>query len=531
MIQPVKNSMYMIDKSRFEYTGQPIQMNVSVKVNSVELTEGTDYKVYYCKNVDYYRSDRHESEDIPSEPGEYCVYAKGLTPYYGETEYNSIVIYDPYDIGSMYTYYSGQYEFNIPEDTVEISGVQIYYTDEDYATQYLKEGTDFAFDHYEDKNEKVLSGTPADPGNYYAVFKGITPYKGEQKVFFRLVGDYTDLTKATITMNPSIYYYTGEEVYLSFNVKDVNGDYVYNSYYETVYYSEKGDVLPGAPSEVGIYKLAVKAKADTEYKGESDPVIFYIVGENDLRNSNVWSCYALDYSVPKTGSPVAPPSVSIYRYVSGEGYLYLEEGTDYKFSHFENDKGEDIGSNAVELGKYTAYYEGSGDYSGEIGAEFEIVSPLNLEYATFTIDEYVPLIDGVVSPKTTVVDLAGTTLKEGQDYELVYKKDGTVISGITSTGGYYAYAKAVDGSDYTGTTSDKWFVVYDPYNFLDENVVWYAYFTADDWIPLTAGKLPKPEIFREDNNEKTSDCSSAGSAAARTDDFPEYGAPFRRGTP
>lgn len=492
-----------IDKSRFEYTGQPIQMNVSVKVNSVELTEGTDYKLYYCKNVDYYRSDRHESENIPSEPGEYNVYAKGLTPYYGETDFNSFVIYDPYDIGSMYTYYSGPYEFNIPEDTVEISGVQIYYSNESYATQYLEEETDFAFDHYEDENEKVLSGTPTDPGAYYAVFKGITPYKGEQKFFFRLVGDYTDLTKATITMNPSIYNYTGEEVYLSFNVKDVNGSYVYNSYYETVYYSEKGEVLPGAPSEVGTYKLAVKAKADTEYKGESDPVVFYIVGENDLRNSNVWSISAKTYYIPKNGSPVTPPSVRIYRYVSGEGYLYLEEGTDYKFSHFENDKGEDIGSNAVELGKYTAYYEGSGDYSGEIGAEFEIVSPLNLEYATFTIDEYVPMIDGVVSPKTTVVDLAGTTLKEGQDYELVYEKNGTVISSITSTGGYYAYAKAIDGSDYTGTTSDKWFVVYDPYNFLDENVVWYAYFTADDWIPLTAGKLPKPEIFRDDNNEKT----------------------------
>lgn len=483
---------FTLEQRWYDITSGPVEVKGVVHDSQGNvLTQGVDYVILFNENDD-------EDAPPPTEPGEYCIYAKGIGETYFGTIYanDNIYICDPYDIGdgNWFRYdWEGSYGFPYQEEAVTLPELSIYHWDETTEQNvYLEADTDFKFSHYEDKNKNVLSGVPTDVGLYYAVYEGCGEYTGEYRWQFRITGDEFDLSYATVELGETYYDYNGEPIDLSVSsVEHVNGFWLWEDHYELVCYDEDGNELSEPPSEPGTYQVAARAAEGSDYKGETPKVTFYIRGENDLGYCD-FDCY-WDSTYNYTGEPIH--SIDI-RYVYNPNGDDLTEGVDYVFDHFEDNQGNDLGDSVTEVGSYNAVIRGEGSYTGTKKLRFSIVDPYDLSRAWLNIYN-AALIDGTATPEYKVYDSTDTELEPGTDYVLVYVDEyDRKVTSLTEPGTYYAYAKPGSNGKYNGKTGKQGFTVY-ALNDISAGD-WYGYFTPNslELSDIKAGKYPVPTICR-----------------------------------
>ena len=426
---------FIFKSGDYSVTEPPIQVQASVYDHDHhKLTEGTDYQLYYFKSEDHDKMDRQEFTTAPSEIGDYYMYAEGIAPYHGKTEPILFSIYDPYDIGNsvLKRDYSWRTIFNIPEDTVEIKDFYLYYYDVfTEHRDYLYEGTEFEFDHYVNVNtHEVLTELPNQKGTYYAVYKGISPYKGEYNFKFEIRGSRYDFTEASISINVTDYDYTGETIEPRISVLDVNGEDVDSRFYQRVYYSENGDLMEGPPKEVGIYKLAVRPNGD-DYTGETPTVTFRII---DYIDKAIVTLGSNSFTYDKTEKNPGVKSVVL------DGKT-LVEGSDYTVK-------KPVGRKNAGIYIYTI--TGKGAYKGTVMASFTI----NPAASSITIKPQAKNFTGKALAYSGTVTKSGSSGKVTYTYYSDAKGTKTVKpANVKKAGIYYVKANVAADGNYKAASS------------------------------------------------------------------------------
>jgi|GEM_PF-2355049 len=160
------------------------------------------------------------------------------------------------------------------------------------------------------------------------------------------------------------------------------------------------------------------------------------------------------------GNSKSPILDRVYRYADDGSEITLAEGKDYQFKEYR--QGNDTLDFApTDVGSYIAVYEGIGKYAGEYEVWFEIVEGNDLDYGKLSISQ--PHFANTGNPiqlEATVTDAGGNVLKEGVDYELVFRdQDWNEIDCPSTAGSYHVSARALENSKYYGETGAQSFNV------------------------------------------------------------------------
>ena len=164
------------------YTGDPVNVAVSVKYNGQSLSENTDYELVYENN---------------EEVGEATVRIQGIGLYMGEIT-RTFTIKEENDLAKIadIRLEKTKYEYTGSEIKPEVT-VTVDDEDED-----LVEGQDYEL-VYEDNIEA---------GEATVTIKGIGKYEGEVVRTFMIEQSYIDLSEALVTLGQTSYEYTGSEI-------------------------------------------------------------------------------------------------------------------------------------------------------------------------------------------------------------------------------------------------------------------------------------------------------------------------------
>ena len=494
-----------VDEPEFLQTGSPIEVKTEVKdYQGTKLTEGTDYEIVYV-------SGDEESLTPPTEVGVYYVYARAISDQYtGATAMKMVRVHDEMDINSEGWY---DYDWEMESNTVDYTGEPVvlpelmirHYDDETATATYLKENEAFKLDHFEDYSGKVLKSAPSKIAGYFAVYVGISPYKGEYRKHFLIWGDGYDLEQATVYIgnngDENRMDHTGKTAVeaLDIDVASINGGTLdADESYDLIFYDSTGKELSAAPSERGTYYVSARAKADTDYRGETPKKKFYICDENDLGNSRFYragSNSQREYYA-YTGEAVEYVPDREFCYEGESDYVHLVSGTDFAFDHIEDDKGNVIDA-PKEIGDYYAVYRGCGAYSGYRDCIFKVVDQYDMTYVDIGFgDEFTGwLIDGKVDLPVIVTDVCGNVLTPETDYKLEIVKetdsDYTVVDEITEAGNYYVCTSTGSNEKYQGESrTHLWFDVTDRIDITN----WDGSFTPSAEVLAGSDTLPQPEI-------------------------------------
>ncbi len=470
------NYWYFSSDTFYTYTGEPIELDtIRFYRDSTDLVLNQDYRF-----VRYEDTNGKALDSAPVGPGWFAAVYEGIDPYYG-TRKVSFSICDPYDIGSDFWYSYTDSDDNQIEYTgnpVVLSGIHIYRTDSESGQDInLEEDVDYKLSYYLDRRSNRLDEAPANPGWYRAVYTGISPYKGEFKRSFRIVGDDTDLTFAHFDLIKDTFSYTGEPVTIrGYSAYTSNENYIDRGAYEFVFFNSQGAEI-SAPTEPGDYKVAIRAIDGSGYKGTSSSVNFSILDQYDIRGyegsyPNRTSNFA------ETGSPIVLPILYLNGAIDGV-WTGLVQDKDFKLDHFETLDGETLSQAPSAKGEYFAVYKGLEPFFGYNRQYFKICDRYDFTSVSVDIEStYIPLVDGVAKAKFAVIDGLGTVLKEDEDYVLKYSRfvDGqgqVELDGPPTEPGSYdvQVCPVPDGPYYNEQQIYYGIEVYDKYGIDSE--VWY----------------------------------------------------------
>ena len=306
-----------------------------------------------------------------------------------------------------------------------------------------------------------------------------------------------DLTSGHVYLWETSYRCTGEPVSLSIDsVYDSDGNWLDSSYYDLVYYDAEYVELESAPSDAGDYYVAARGAGGTDNSNETEKTRFSILNDHDLG----WCSWGFNgpskYAPNESG--IQPPSIYVELW-DGYDWTHLTEGVDFEFGWFDDRDGNRLEQAPTDIGYYFAEFRGIGSYTGSIRAGIEICDPYDLSDALFYLEtDEILLVDDSAILSATVVDVAGTTLEKGADYELQYYQltyvdDGEsggyeeyvpLNSAPNTTGEYYASAVPAEDSAYYGETEKHWFNIYDIYDLSHARL---ELETSD--IPLSGGSI------------------------------------------
>ncbi|MBR3315173.1 MAG: hypothetical protein IKG18_13685, partial [Atopobiaceae bacterium] len=393
-----------------------------------------------------------------------------------------------------------------------VLGARVY----DRVGAELEEGTDYELAYYteewdEEAEEYVYTevDAPSGPGFYYVAARGTGSYSGEtDKCWFRiddranLGGGYWELRADATGIA-----YTGEPVVLK-------GIGVYHGYenwddyamleegtdYELVYFDNDGNELLGAPTECGSYY--VKACGKGSCSGETGPLWFDIAEANDLggeywRKDFVNGVSQFEY----TGQAVGL-AAHVWRDDDGSE-VTLREGEDYQLKKIVCQKtGKEV-DGAIDVGIYTATYEGIGSYHGSFKLGFLIYDDDCDDYDLS--QGYVRLWqmgysagDMWILPEDLDVYNWRNNWVDRDYYDVVYyDEDGVELPETPSVPGTYQVAARANGEgDYKGESPKAQFEVYGENNI----AVWNGRFRDGNQIAFTSDAvvLSEPLIYRWD---------------------------------
>ena len=278
---------------------------------------------------------------------------------------------------------------------------------------------------YKTASGTALSGAPADVGEYYVVLTGINTYAGKTKELRFFIFDWQDLSNAHETLLvPNSFSYTGQPVQFeqcSVRVDSPTGPIWLekDKDFTLSFTTTDGAPLQAAPTDVGVYYAVFTGEG--EYTGTTS-TSFSIRASNDLSAAEVTCKKYYVY----TGQPVQLEDLQ----VTLNGFV-LTEGKDYTVWYNTNGyvsqdppTGKEGESVSVSL-----IIRGTGAYTGEATASFEIVPPEDiLNGATITGPAVYQQGTPVKSTDFTVTSAGGTVLHEGTDYNITFWK-------ITYSGG------------------------------------------------------------------------------------------------
>ena len=322
---------------------------------------------------------------------------------------------------------------------------------------------------YEDADEQALLGAPADVGEYYVVLTGINTYAGKTKELRFFIYDWQDLSNAHETLLvPNSFSYTGQPVQFeqcSVRVDSPTGPIWLekDKDFTLSFTTSEGAPLQAAPTDVGVYYAVFTGEG--EYTGTTS-TSFSIRASNDLSAAEVTCKKYYVY----TGQPVQLEDLQ----VTLNGFV-LTEGKDYTVWYNTNGyvsqdppTGKEGESVSVSL-----IIRGTGAYTGEATASFEIVPPEDiLNGATITGPAVYQQGTQVNTADFTVTSAEGTVLREGTDYNITFWKiiySGGAVAGTiedfekmpsapTEVGTYGVVAVRTDIDPSGGQQGDKEYV-------------------------------------------------------------------------
>ena len=322
---------------------------------------------------------------------------------------------------------------------------------------------------YKTASGTALSGAPADVGEYYVVLTGINTYAGKTKELRFFIFDWQDLSNAHETLLvPNSFSYTGQPVQFeqcSVRVDSPTGPIWLekDKDFTLSFTTSEGAPLQAAPTDVGVYYAVFTGEG--EYTGTTS-TSFSIRASNDLSAAEVTCKKYYVY----TGQPVQLEDLQ----VTLNGFV-LTEGKDYTVWYNTNGyvsqdppTGKEGESVSVSL-----IIRGTGAYTGEATASFEIVPPEDiLNGATITGPAVYQQGTPVKSTDFTVTSAGGTVLHEGTDYNITFWKitySGGAVAGTiedfekitgapTEVGTYGVVAVRTDIDPSGGQQGDKEYV-------------------------------------------------------------------------
>lgn len=477
------------------YTGEPVSAppariyRWSDTEGSVFLTQDMDFEV-----AAYYDADHQELDGSPVQIGTYYVQYRGIYPKFNGLREAEFLVCDPNDLSSQYWnfYFDGDPTIISTGTPVQLSGL-IVYNGIDEVT--LREGTDFAIDHYETEDgTDIGTVAPSQSGVYYAVYKGIRPYRNTIKVWFQ-VRATNDLAYAKIRLQNSALPQTGNFVQLEPKVRDAFGlPLTKGTDYVLEYYDSNKEPCQ-VPTLDGTYYVAARAMQQSAYVGVTKLVQFTIgdqqsqdpdpgtnpdpgqqqeVSVDQVMSLNKQYNAQTQFGTFWVGQFTAPKS-GIYTFAStGEsdtvGYLFADKYCNQMIAD-DDDSGEDTNFRIdQELAAGQTVYLKIGECEGGISNSMVSVTAVNeYDLSLARLELYSDSLDTtshLLYPTASVYSVAGTFLVEGTDYELVYYREdnGTyqVLSGTpTVAGRYQIMARAKAGSPFQGQTARHDFVAKD----------------------------------------------------------------------
>ena len=322
---------------------------------------------------------------------------------------------------------------------------------------------------YKTASGTALPGAPADVGEYYVVLTGINTYAGKTKELRFFIYDWQDLSNAHETLLvPNSFSYTGQPVQFeqcSVRVDSPTGPIWLekDKDFTLSFTTSEGAPLQAAPTDVGVYYAVFTGEG--EYTGTAS-TSFSIRASNDLSAAEVTCKKYYVY----TGQPVQLEDLQ----VTLNGFV-LTEGKDYTVWYNTNGyvsqdppTGKEGESVSVSL-----IIRGTGAYTGEATASFEIVPPEDiLNGATITGPAVYQQGTQVNTADFTVTSAEGTVLREGTDYNITFWKitySGGAVAGTiedfekitgapTEVGTYGVVAVRTDIDPSGGQQGDKEYV-------------------------------------------------------------------------
>ena len=322
---------------------------------------------------------------------------------------------------------------------------------------------------YKTASGTALPGAPADVGEYYVVLTGINTYAGKTKELRFFIYDWQDLSNAHETLLvPNSFSYTGQPVQFeqcSVRVDSPTGPIWLekDKDFTLSFTTSEGAPLQAAPTDVGVYYAVFTGEG--EYTGTAS-TSFSIRASNDLSAAEVTCKKYYVY----TGQPVQLEDLQ----VTLNGFV-LTEGKDYTVWYNTNgyvSQDPPTGKEG-ECVSVSLIIRGTGAYTGEATASFEIVPPEDiLNGATITGPAVYQQGTQVNTADFTVTSAEGTVLREGTDYNITFWKitySGGAVAGTiedfekmpsapTEVGTYGVVAVRTDIDPSGGRQGDKEYV-------------------------------------------------------------------------
>ena len=428
--------LWIVDIPAQNYTGKAVKPEVTVYHDNVKLVKGKDYTIKYKNN-------KNANEDLNSEKAP-TVIVTGKGNYRGKETATFVILKKDLSDASIsaddiFTSFNGR----VQKPKINVKDNK----------KTLKAGKDYVI-----KNESQYMQT----GSYLLTLEGKGNYTGTRQVYFTISSNML-ISKASVSKieNQS---YTGEEVKPLLVVKH-NGRFLTENSDYTVRYENNIEVGTATAIINGI----------NNYSGQKK-ISFKITGIS-MKQVSVLGITDQQYN----GELKIQDNVKLYS-PSGKR---LEEGVDYSIDYKNN----------VKAGTATMIISGLREYSGTLKKTFKIV-----KYDMGTNSEGILQIDtddlkvayekGGSKPDIKI-RFKGKLLKNGQDYNLSYKNNQSVMNG-------YASAEVIISGkgNFSGTVT-KYFEI--TTSNLEENVTMTV---ADKAYSPKKGSYKVQPVLIDSNNKK-----------------------------
>ena len=432
-LMELKGTDVVLDETVFEYTGEEIKPNVTVRVEDRLLTLGKDYTLEYANNI---------------EIGTGKVIVKGIAtaaPTYGYTGTVEI----PFEIKAKADAPQAP-EFTLVElkgTDVTIEGTEFTYTGSPITPKItvtvdgkvLTAGRDYALVY--ENNTEVGTATAIVTG--IATASETVGYTGTVEIDFTFKAaepEYilVEIKGTDVTIEGTEFTYTGNPIEPKVTVT-VDGKVLTQDTDYSVAYSNNVNVGTGKVTVSGIATasetLGYTGTVEIDFTIKAaEPVLTEIKG-TDVTIEGTQFVYTGSYIEPKVTVTV--------------GGKVLSAGKDYTLRYHNN----------VGAGTATAVVTGieTAGYTGTVNVNFTIVQDSQTpEYEMITLTKENVTIGGTrffytgkaIEPKITVT-VDGKTLTLGKDYSLVYENNieiGTasaIVKGIATASETLGYTGEV----------------------------------------------------------------------------------------
>lgn len=470
------------------YTGKAIEPYVTVKAKTGYgvLTQGIDYEVTYANNTNAGSTASVIVTGIGKYTGtisgQFVIAQKSINDYdvnvkVADAAYNNgnlviptvVVTHGDKILTRGVDYNLSTSSKNIGIGTVKITGIG------NYKDQVAK-----SFNIVDASKEIRQNNTWVYIGNttsyaYNANYNGeahtptVTVYVGETRETATLLSSaYYDVTyNNNVKPGTAIITVTGRNGYAgsvtsSFTIKETemtsynttitgySASYVYDNTYQrpAVTVTVNGRTLKENKEYTVSYlnnknmstayskaKIIVTAVEGAGYKG-SVTAEFSIVGKS-IAGCDAYFTNGVSTST-YTGSVVNPAIT-----VREGNYTFLRQGTDYTVNY------KDANGKAVsamrEAGKYTIVIKGTGNYSGELTLNYEIIGKDISSYVV-TLKEASVKADGSAKKPTIVSVKSGATVLNSKDYTVMYlDASGKEVTSMKTPGTYKVVVTGKNG--------------------------------------------------------------------------------------